>query len=96
MVSPASSDRTAPMWSRMSFHRKGFWPIARRPVKPLPTPITTRSGPTMSTNVAIADAVTIGWRSDGISTPGPSVMRDVRAPASASVIHTSSCSAGVS
>jgi hypothetical protein len=70
--------------------------MARRPVKPVPMPIMTRLSPTSETSVAMAEAVTMGWRSDGIMTPGPRRMRRVRAAASASVIQQSSCSAGVS
>jgi hypothetical protein len=45
--------------------------MARRPVKPVPMPIMTRLSPTSETSVAMAEAVTMGWRSDGIMTPGP-------------------------
>ena len=69
--------------------------MAMRPVKPEPIPTFTRPG-AMSTSVATAAAVTTTWRRLGISTPGPSSMRRVRSAARPSVIHTSSCSAGVS
>ena len=70
--------------------------MARRPVKPAPMPTTTRFLPTSETNVAIAEAVTMGWRNEGIITPGPRRMRRVRVAASANVIQQSSCRAGVS
>ncbi len=46
--------------------------------------------------VLIAAAVTIGWRSDGIATPGPISIVDVRLAHSARIIHTSGYSAGES
>ena len=46
--------------------------------------------------LALAAAFTIGWRSDGTSTPGPSPIFDVCPAASAKVIHTSGYSAGES
>lgn len=70
--------------------------MARRPVKPLPIPMRTRSGPAVCTSVVIAEAVTIGWRRLGISTPGPSTIRSVRSAAWFRTIQTSGYSAGES
>ena len=79
-----------------SFQLRGFRPMARRPVNPVPAPTITRSTPTRPTRVAMAAAVAIGWRSEGISTPGPRRIRSVRTAARAMVIQQSSWRAGVS
>jgi hypothetical protein len=70
-------------------------PIARRPVNPVPNATATRPGARAS-SAAVAAALTIGWRSEGTRTPGPSPMRAVRSAASASIIHTSGLCCGVS
>ncbi len=46
--------------------------------------------------MAIADAVTSGWRKLGISTAVPNPIVDVAWAHTAIDIHTSSCNAGVS
>ena len=62
-----------------------------------PAPIATATLPgARAASVAIAAALTIGWRSEGTNTPGPSPMLDVCSAASAKVIHTSGYSAGES
>ena len=62
-----------------------------------PEPIAYAVRPAASdSSVAIADAVTSGWRRLGISTAGPSPIVDVAWAHRARCIHTSSCSAGVS
>lgn len=70
--------------------------MAYRPVKPVPTATAARSGPTSSTSMAIPAALTMGWRRLGISTPGPSPIREVRAALQASIAHTSGYRAGES
>ncbi len=79
------------MWTYVatSAHFNGRWPMANRPVKPVPTATATRPGPAMSTSVPIAAAVTIGWRRLGMSTPGPSPMVEVRSAARHSCTQTS-------
>ncbi len=94
-VSPASSPCTASTYSRTNVHGNGFWPSVSRPVKPDPIATFTRPGAS-STSVPIAAAVTIGCRSDGMATPGPISIVDVRRAHSASIIHTSGYSAGES
>jgi len=69
--------------------------MARRPVNPVPNPITTRPG-AIATSAAVAAALTIGWRRVGMSTPGPSPIRSVRSAANANDIHTSGLCWGVS
>ena len=59
-----------------------------RPVKPAPMATDTRSG-AAAASVAMAAALTMGWRRLGTSTAGPSPMTLVRAAARASTIHTS-------
>ncbi len=46
-------------------------PIALRAVNPVPNAVMSLPGARSST-VAIADAVTIGWRKVGTATPAPS------------------------
>jgi len=73
----------------------GRWPIARRPLKPVPNATATRPGASAA-SPAVAAALTIGWRRLGTSTPGPRPMRRVRAAARASSIQTSGLCCGVS
>src|SRR5262249_60553173 len=63
-----------------SLHRMARWPIVMRPVKPDPTPTTTRAAASPA-RVAMAAALAIGWRRLGISTPGPRPMRSVHSAA---------------
>ena len=49
-----------------------------------------------ATRLAVAAALTIGWRSEGTRTPGPRPIRSVRSAASASVTQTSVLCCGVS
>ncbi len=76
------------MYRRVYFHVSALWPIAMRPVKPVPTAATTRPGASCS-SIAIADACVSGWRKLGTSTAGPSPMRDVRCAHNADVIQMS-------
>ena len=64
-------------------------------MNPVPKATSTRPGASAA-SVAVAAALTIGWRREGTSTPGPMPMRSVRSAASASVIHTSGLCCGVS
>ena len=73
----------------------GFWPMTKRPVKPVPSAAAARPGASCS-SVAIADALTIGWRSDGTSTAGPSPIVEVTSAHRASDIQQSPKRAGES
>ena len=79
----------------MNDHGMARYPIARRPVKPVPNETATRPGAS-PTSVAVAAAFVIGWRRLGTSTPGPRPIREVRSAASASDIQTSGLCCGVS
>ena len=63
-------------------------PIASRAVKPVPN-VTARRPGASSLSVAIADAVTIGWRRLGTATAVPTPIRSVASAARASATHTS-------
>jgi hypothetical protein len=71
------------------------YPMARRPVNPVPKAIETRPG-ARAARVAVAAALVIGCRRLGTRTPGPRPIRSVRCAARASVIHTSGLCCGVS
>ena len=79
----------------MNDHGMARYPIALRPVNPVPNETTTRPGAS-PTSVAIAAAFVIGWRRLGTSTPGPRPIRLVRSAARASAIHTSGINGGES
>ena len=59
-----------------------------RPVNPAPIATATRPG-AEAASVAMAAALTIGWRRLGTSTAGPRPIVLVRSAARASVIQTS-------
>lgn len=83
------------MYATMKRHGIAPYPIARRPVNPVPKDTATRPG-AIASSATVAAALVIGCRRVGISTPGPRPMRDVRSAANASDIHTSGLCCGVS
>ena len=70
-VSPRNNAMTTRTYSSMSASLTAPSPIARLPVKPVPTPKSIRPGANLF-NEAKAFAVAGGMRFDGISTPVPS------------------------
>ena len=76
------------MYRRVHAQVSGFWPIAMRPVNPVPIATATRPGASCS-SVAIALACASGCRRLGTSTAGPSEMREVRFAASAAITQMS-------
>src|SRR6516164_6757663 len=70
-VSPRNNDMTMRMYSSMSASLIAPSPIARLPVKPVPTPKSIRPGANLFSE-AKALAVTGAIRCEGISTPVPS------------------------
>jgi hypothetical protein len=71
------------------------WPRVYRPVKPAPMATATRPGASAA-RPAMAAAFTIGWRSDGTRTAGPSPIVEVRSAARPRAIQTSGYRAGES
>ena len=64
------------------------FPMARRAVKPVPNATARRPGASSSI-VAIADAVTTGWRKLGTATAVPTPIRSVASATRASATQTS-------
>ena len=87
-VPPVSIVRTTPMYSSMSASFCAGRPIVLRPVKPVPTPKTTRPGASAFSE-AKPFAATGAIRFVGMSTPVASLMRDVCSAASAIATNTS-------
>jgi hypothetical protein len=73
----------------------GGAPRARVPLNPVPNATATRPGASAD-NIADPEALTIGWRSVGTSTPRPRPIRLVCCAARASMAQTSGLCAGVS
>ena len=75
-ISPRSSAITTLVYSAMSASFIAPRPIARRALKPVPTPKSIRPGAS-AFSVASEFAVTAAIRFDGTSTPVPSRIREV-------------------
>jgi len=94
-ASPCRSARSWVKYSASSDHLIGFWPMARAPVKPVPTANVSRPG-ARSSMVAIADAVTMTWRRNPTATPVATPMWSVASATRATPTQTSPYSAGES
>ena len=86
---------TSRVYASISASRIAPRPIARLPVKPVPTPKSIRPGASLLSE-AKAFAVTAASRFDGISTPVPSRMRVVFSAAAAIATNGSALSICVS
>jgi len=69
-AAPVSSPRNAATYSRRYDQLAGALPRARAPANPVPNATATRPGAS-AVSAAVAEALTIGWRRVGTSTPGP-------------------------
>ena len=87
-TSPCNSARTWRTYVARSAHRTPRWPIESRAVKPVPKYAHNLPGE-RSSIVAMADAVTIGWRRLDTATPVASPIPGTPSAIRASAIQTS-------